>query len=253
MIDNVRRWLNSSRDYNKGVAILQLAGGDADLLTVLVKGPNDFRVRRLSEEVIAIYENLKSNKDAIPANIPAAAADNVPADPDKNLPEKQKNHPTTKREDTGAPEPDGTNANPELYAACKQEAGQEYKKVMNLRAVLFSLAKVEDFTNPNMPDKIKAREQMAIDVVTGFQKVSELYDQAEFVKLNGRLPDTEENTTEEFAALPDYLVKDQLDNARKAYNKLKNKEQTPKRIELMQKHEENIKKLEDKWHSLQPQ
>ena len=135
---------------------------------------------------------------------------------------------------------------------CKNEADLAYKKVMNDRAVLFSLANVDDFTDPNMPAKVQEREKLAIAVVTGFQKVSDLYDTANYVKENGRLPNSDTSTETEYDNLPDELVKQQLDNCRKAFNKLKSKEQTPVRIELMQKHQENIKKLEARWHSLKP-
>ena len=54
----------------------------------------------------------------------------------------------------------------------------------------------------------------------------------------------------EYDNLPDHLVKKTLDNLRKNYNKIKNREQTPERIELLQKHEKNIKKLMAKWDLL---
>lgn len=256
MFENVRAWLNSSRNYFKGVAILQKAGGDEDLLTILVKGPNEFRVKRLGEEMLSLYENLKSNNNGNTNHAPVVSSVDPHVAADRNaeaisLP--QKNNPPAKRGVAEDANPDEPNANLELYTACKLEAEQDYKKVMNMRAVLFSLANVEDFTDPNMPDKVKAREKMAIDVVTGFQKVSELYDRAEYVKQHGHLPFTEEDNKQEYDALPDYLVKQQLDNARKALNKLKKKESSPERVALMQKHEENIKKLEEQWRSLKPQ
>ena len=229
MLETLRAWLNSNRNYFTGVALYAELGGNKDLLNVLQHGPNDFRVRRLNEELLSICNKMKSvdpgTKTADPDTRPGTA-------PVNQLPNKP--------------------VNEDLYLACKSEADLAYKKVMNDRAVLFALAKesAEDFTDPNMPDKVQAREKLAIDVVIGFQKVSELYDRAAYVKENGRLPETKDQSDSEYDNIPDSLVKQQLDNARKAFNKLKVKEPTPERIELMQRHQINIKKLENKWHSL---
>ncbi|HVX01401.1 MAG TPA: hypothetical protein VHA52_13340, partial [Candidatus Babeliaceae bacterium] len=143
-----------------------------------------------------------------------------------------------------------TPVNPELYESCKREADIEYKKVMNKRAVLFSMADSEGFEDPNTEAKINDRSKLAIDIVTGYQKISDLYDRVNFVKSHGHLPDQGGIGEKEYISLPDHLVKLRLDNARKAYNKIKAKERTPKRVVLMQKHEENIKRLEEQWKSL---
>jgi hypothetical protein len=233
MLASVRAWLNSSRNYFSGVAILSEVGCDKSLLEVLQKGPNDFRVRRLEAQMMAIYEGLinsdSSKKIAPHADKVAENANKIASDAKKET----------------------SPVNEDLYQACKKEADLLYKKVMNDRAVLFALANDEDFLDPNMPDKVSKREKLAIAVVTGYQKVSELYDRAAYVKENGRLPNTEENIISEYDSLPDELVKQQLDNCRKAFNKLKKKEATPERVLLMQKHQINIQKLENKWRSLQ--
>ena len=208
------------------------------MLEVLQKGPNEFRVRRLEAQLMATYEKLTFEKDEQKL-LPTADLGKCETNSlDKNS--------------SGSSPAGNANANTEeLYSACKKEADLLYKKVMNDRAVLFALANEDDFLNPNLPDKVARREKLAIEVVTGWQKVSQMYDRAAYVKENGRLPNTEENITEEYNSIPDVLVKKQLDLARKAFNKLKNKEATPQRVVLMQKHKSNIEKLEAKWHSLQ--
>lgn len=221
MRELLRNWLNGPRDYYKGVILLDTAGGDDSLLAVLRKGPNEFRVNRLEKELRQIFESLDETPSVVP------------------LPKKEKK----------AVQADERPKNVELYEACKREADAAYKKVMNMRAVLFNLAKDDDGT-VNLPNKIEEREKLAIDVVLGFQQASHLYDKANYVKGTGRLPETEDNRDSEYDNLPDSLVKQQLDNARKALSKLKKKEPTPERIELIQKHEENIQKLSAKWHLL---
>lgn len=233
MLASVRAWLNSSRNYYSGVAILSEIGCDKALLEVLQKGPNDFRVRRVEEEMLAAYEGL----------ITSGSPKKIPLTPEKYSAKTPENIPQQETQEKPV--------NEELYAVCKREADLLYKKVMNDRAVLFALANEEDFLDPNMPDKVSKREKLAIAVVTGWQKVSEFYDRAAYVKQNGRLPNTEENIISEYDSLPDELVKQQLDNSRKAFNKLKKKEATPERVILMQKHKINIEKLEAKWRSLQ--
>lgn len=235
MLDILRAWLNGNRNYFTGVVLYSQLGDDKDLLAVLEKGPNDFRVRRLQEELLNICNQLKN------VNTQPRLRSDLPG----------KSMPQHKGLDQVGPAP----ANPDLYAACKAEADHLYKKVMNDRAVLFSLARESDFADPNLPEKIKAREKLAIDVVTGFQKVSRLYDRADYVAKTGRLPEDDDSSENEIEQenIPDSLVKQQLDNARKAFSKLKNKEATPARVALMQKHEINIKKLEEKWRSLQPE
>ena len=61
--------------------------------------------------------------------------------------------------------PEAKAVNEELYQACKLEADNEYKKVMNTRAVLFKKAAPEGFLDVNKPDLIYDRGELAIQVV----------------------------------------------------------------------------------------
>lgn len=232
MFQTLQAWLNEKGDYYTGVAIYSQLPHDANLLPILRKGPNEFREKRLKEILLEAYENLK---EVAPIASGAKVARKTP----------------TKKVTTLHVEQPPVNA--ELYNACKAEADLKYKKVMNDRAVLFRMAQAENFQDSNTIEKIEARASLAIAVVQEWKTVSELYDRANFVKLNGRLPDNgQEEEENEYDHLPDHLVKLRLDNARKAYNKLKKKESTPERIVLMQRHEEVIKKLDKKWRSLRP-
>lgn len=134
-----------------------------------------------------------------------------------------------------------------LYMGCRSEADLLYKSVMNMRANLFAMAEPNSYKNINAADEIIGRKDLALSVMRGFKKVSELYDRAEFVKVNGVLPEVEFT---EIPDVPDVLVKLRLDNLRKSRHKLKVKVATPKRLQLLQQKEEEIKLLEARWKLL---
>lgn len=248
LLESLRAWLNGRREYFPGVAIYSQYNPDKNLLNVLKEGPNEFRTKRLLEELLAAYEQLKQ----------------VPQDSTEKPQEAKPKISLTENKIAETPEeyssktpqniPDAKPVNEELYQACKLEADNQYKKVMNTRAILFKKAAADGFLDVNKPDLVFDRGELAIEVVQGWQKVSELYDRAEYVKRHGRLPTMtgDDDNETDYDHIPDELVKQRLDNARKAFNKLKAKDPTPERIALMQKHEKNIKKLLEKWHSLQP-
>jgi len=250
MLDIIRQWLNSKKDYDTGVAIYQQNNPDEKLLAVLHNGANDFRSKRLLDEILVIYKKLS----ALPAEAFAPGAKKIAPDVKKVASNANKSltpNPLSKGRGDTLPE---NPVNKELYDACKLEADTEYKKVMNARAILFKKAKSDGFLDINKPDLIFDRGELAIEILQGWKKVSELYNKADFVRETGRLPSLPEGERpeNEYEHIPDSLVKQQLDNARKAYNKLKKKESTPERVALLQKHEANIKKLKDKWDLLQP-
>lgn len=112
---------------------------------------------------------------------------------------------------------------------------------------------LKSFEDPNTPERIDARCKLAISVVQGSQIVAQLYDQAEHVKMFGRLPDQDAIDGNEYDNLPDTLVKVTLDRLRNNYNKILKRDTTPERLALLQKHKANIQKLQAKWRSLNPQ
>lgn len=250
MQETLRNWLNSRKDYFQGVAIYEQFNPDEKLLAVLNAGPNEFRQKRLVEELLKIYQ-----KASPPSSLQRERGEETSAE---KISKKHINVAQNAKDASPQPSPRGegeaTPVNPELYNACLEEANNEYKKVMNARAVLFKKAAPDGYLDINKPDLIKDRGGLAIEVVQGWQKVSELFDRANYVKQHGRLPSsgTDLEDDNEYDLIPDSLVKQRLDNARKAFNKLKKKERTPERVALLQQHEENIKKLKAKWDSLRP-
>lgn len=221
MKKELQKWLNGRRNFAIGVSLLSKYDPGNKFLTVFRKGKNDIREKNLFQEILSIYrgEGKAEVKPTAPVSGELLAVKKAP--------------------------------NPALYEQARQDANNLYKEVMNKRAVLFNLADVSPFENPNLPDKIRARAKLAIETVLGYDQVTAMYTRAEFVKERGYLPDIPE-TRSEFDNLPDHLVKAQLDNTRKALSKLKHKEPTADRVALKQKHETNIKKLSAKWDLIKP-
>ena len=243
MLEQLRAWLNGSREYYSGVIIYSKVGDNEALLKLFSKGKTDYCHQRLKDELMRICLELKSQHADTSSSRHHSGRDN------KNAEQADAGYEHSKEQRVLS-----SPANPELYQTCKAEADKTYKEIMNLRAQLFALARADDFTDPNTPDKIEQRSRMAVNVADGFKTVSQLYDRAAYVKLHGRLPNDIDQEDDELNAddLPDHLVKQTLDNTRKNYNKMKKREATPERVVLLQKHEANIKKLDARWRLLKP-
>ena len=232
MLDALRAWLNGNREYFTGVALLQQLSTNTALLNLLRKGKTDFTYKRLQDELLQICNKMKAYPSfVIQKNVPPAAK---PSQQDQTGDEIK---------------------NPALYNACLKEAHLLYKEMMNERAILFASANVESYEDVNRPDLVHERSKAAVDLVVKYQRVSQLYDRANHVKLHGALPQylqQENEVQNEYDSLPDHLVKQTLDNMRKNYNKIKKRPQTAERIALLQKHEANINKLVARWQLLKP-
>lgn len=132
-----------------------------------------------------------------------------------------------------------------LLEACQKEASDAYKKMMNKRAVLFALVKKEINTQEN----IEVKKKLALEVVTDYKQVTNLYDKVVYVKTHNKLPEPVK-AQKSIDDIPDFMIKQSIDNLRKNINKLKKKEPTSKRISLLQSHNSTLENLLSKWHSL---
>ena len=220
----IRLWLNGGKDYYTGLVLFIKHSSNAPLISLFKTGDTAYNVQRLEKEMNLLLAPEQETKIE-----PVQERNPVITFPAEDLPV----------------------VNEDLYSVAKEKANLAYKEVMNLRAELFAMAKLDDFENCNRPDKIQQRSKIAIDVVVKYNQASALYENADFARTHGRLVTTAEDDGEDYEALPDHLVKKTLDNMRKNYNKMKKREITPERTELLQKHENNIKKLEAKWQLLQ--
>lgn len=249
MLETVRAWLNGNRDYYAGVVIYQQVKGNTALYALFQKGKTDYTKQRLEKELRLCFDELKL-KDGQLTNILSS---------DKGVSVNTTTHRISHEQDSKIVTASAANNRSEqneeslLYTSAKKSADKQYKALMNKRAQLFALAAVDDFSDVNLPDKIAARQTLAINVVIGYQKVSQLYDKADYVLKHGTLPnDGEPEEEADYNSIPEELVKQALDNKRKALNKLKKREQTPERIALQALHSTHIKTLEKRWHLLQP-
>lgn len=255
MLDTLRAWLNGKREYWAGVVLYSKLGDDARLKQLFAKGPTEFTTRRMQEELLSICRDLKKQNNGTTSlqesTTTASKIGNI-AGPQRQSNQTKSTNATTNRDGDSNPAVVEECTNPDLFKAAKAEADRAYKAMMNKRAVLFSLAPLDDRTELNTPDRIAARQQLCIDIVKEHEHVSQLYDKADHAKKFGRLPGVPDPEEDELNVdtLPDHLVKQTLDNTRKNYNKMKNRDQTAERVELMQKHKSNIEKLEARWHLL---
>lgn len=230
MHDTLKAWLNGTRDYLIGVSIYKELGNNEKLKALFSSGYTMYNNYRLQEELRLLYVAQKQQKKAthdvkiVYAITEATAAICGTVNPISD----------------------------ELHAACKKQADHHYKLAMNSRAVLFSMvpALASDY---NRPDLVASRTPLCLEILQEHAEASELYDRADKVKKTGQLPE-QENTPDiatEVSEIPDIQVKQALDNARKARNKIKNREVTPERVQLLHNHNERVKLLEERWHYLQ--
>jgi hypothetical protein len=229
MLKTLQSWLNGNRNYTVGVEIFAVLSSDKSLIKTFRSGQTLNNNWRLQEEMKALFYQIKK-KQAV-EKVTVIAADTIV---------------------TSFAARNPNNYNTDIYDACKLEADNMYKESMNKRAVLFSLLPADIYQDPNRPDLILQRSKLSVEVVELYNKASALYDKANYVLKNGRLPgtDKEEEQETDYSDLPDFKVKPALDNLRKNINKIKSRPQTPERISLLIKHEANLKILEEKWHLL---
>lgn len=223
MLEVIRTWLNGTKEYYAGVLLFTRAGGNEALANLFKDGPTNYTRQRLYDELLQVYNNLKEN-----------AEENAPA-----------------------PQQPAAGAKPaagdytELYEMVKNEADKAYKLAMNKRAVLFALAKPDDYTDVNSHDKITRRSAMAIEVVQLYNKASLLYDRADYALKHGRLPEDDDGSGQDnYANLPDELLKHTINNLKKNIAKIRKRDQTAERMALLQHHVTDLKKLEARWHLL---
>jgi hypothetical protein len=213
-ISIIDTWLKGNRGYAIGITLYAKYIGNATVLYQLRKGENDIRKNIIIQSLTNFITTNKSN----------LVQDYLPIAPVKLV-------------------------NATLYDQCKKEADNAYKKLMNDRAILFKLATVEDFENPNLPVEVENRKSLALHVVSEYERVSSLYELAQFVKVNGVLPPNLQPVIVS-KEIPDSKVKHELDNARKLLNKWRKREQSTEVVAKVQLLENQVKVLEQRWQTL---
>jgi hypothetical protein len=221
MIDELCAWLNSKREYHAGAILYSLYGSNDALKNLFLNGPTPYNTSKLLEELKALYY----------------AATETDEKPVSHRPPKVYTKPYRTIDN-------------ELVTACDTKAKNLYKELMNKRAVLFNLCKCEMDEDENAPDKVKQRGKLAFELLEINYAVDKAYDELAYVRTNGTLPGDEPPVQEKYSLLPDAMVKHEIDNLRKNLNKIKKKPVTPQRLVAIKEHEDNLKKLEQRWASL---
>jgi hypothetical protein len=226
MLSSIQAWLNGTREYFMGLELFAVMSDDTRLIEILRTDKNQYNHKRLQEEMTKICAHLKNKVNPQPNQIPQ----------------------NSKLVDVPIPIIENT----ELHEAALNEANKSYKATMNARAVLFAMARDQHQIDFNTPEKVKQRGKLALQVLILNRQTSQLYDNADFVKVKGRVPATDQDEEEEndYSLVPDDMVKQKLDNMRKNYNKMKDREKTVTRVALLQKHKKAIEILEARWLSL---
>lgn len=218
----IHNWLNGDKEYWTGVAIYKAYGKNELLKKMFASVKSDYHAEKLADEL----QKLCQPKQVAPSPSAAPKVIEVPKD----------------------------FSNTELFSITKNNTDKRYKEVMNARAVLFAMVDSEqDLTLINTPDKVAARKPLCFDVVMGYRQVSADYDTVDFVKKNGKLPNEEAKEDDDKLNaddIPDELVFTKLDNARKNYNKMKKREHTPERVQMLQERKAFIDKLTERWQLL---
>ena len=231
MLEQLRAWLNSKKDYTTGVMLYCKYGDNALLKKLLLKEKTEYNIRRLQEEIKELITVAKQTTSSKTDNSPKASVDAPQTEISTKIDQPKENH--------------------ALHQACISEANKVYKDAMNNRAILFKMVPGEMYQDPNGPNEKLFRSDLAIKVVKLYKEASELYDRADYVKKHGELPPNEATErTFDINAIPDVMVYQELDLRRKSLNKNKKKEQSAARVIVIQNLEDEIKQLEQKWQSL---
>jgi len=213
----LRDWFNGSRDYAHGASLFCIWSDDPSLKNLFLKGASDYTRHRLHEELEKLYSTTKQEQK--PPDPPAVQTAVIK--PSKN---------------------------PDLEQACDDKAMQLWKQMMNDRAVLFNLTKVDGWDDINTPDLVEKRRVLALQVCAANYQVSKAYSDLEFVRDFGHLPQTEEK--EGPAEVADVNLTRAIDNLRENLRKLRKRAQTPERLALIQRHEAVLEQLLERWNTI---
>lgn len=213
MYEAIQRWLSSpTKDWQQGVALYMAHGQDLLFKRTLLMGQNEFARKRLVREL-----------DLVVGAVQAAAG---PVKPDADV-----------------------------LAAVTAEAHKTWKELANMRARLFALCKTAPWDDENAPQKVQLRGEMALDILKYHDTVVvPAYNRRDYVLQHGQLPPPEtvvatvEST--DHVHVPDHMLKATIDNLRKNLSKIRKREPTPERLQLIASHEATLENLLNRWHSL---
>lgn len=230
------QWLNSSREWETGLILLKNYSENTSLINLLQGAtPIPAYSEMLFKELRSVYYSLKQTGNSKPLpevaqpvpNFPSGAVPISPKVPVTTVDSSQDNN--------------SDNIPSELAAQCKLEADKLYKQMMNTRAELFAQCHTTAQHAENSDEAVSARSGLAMAIMDLQYKVDEAYDTYRFVLKHGHLPETERV---EFVVPSDpmELLQTKL-NLQKSINKLRLKEKTAARLNLIQQKTEHLNQV----------
>jgi hypothetical protein len=218
-------WLNSNRNYTTGVNIYHRLGNDKALLQYFVTA-NGSRIacEKLFNALRTIYYQLKQPKAASAGLVKQVVAKAAPQ--------------------TIAPQPDA-----EIVHAIKHKADKLYKEMMNLRARLFALTTIEPDANENNTNTVLLRQNLVLPLLSLAPEVDENYQSLNYLIEHGNLPDAEPDQ-EALPTSPVALERMRV-NLMTNIAKLKKKEATPERLQLLQSHTHKLAAIKNELSKYQ--
>lgn len=219
----LKDWLNSQKNYLEGVEIYKRLGDDAEILMYFLNSqPHKVSQEKLFESLRSIYYQFKNSSQSIP--------------------------PLDKMVEGNQVLEETKTFNPTLESICKAEADKSFKELMNIRARLFQHCFIEPDGNENDENPVRLREQYVLEILKLQPTHYEAYEKLHFVREFGRLPEVElspgETGKNKIPENPLELEKMRV-NLMKSISKLKRKEQSPERVDLLQKNQEKLKSIID--------
>jgi len=169
MTEAILAWINGSRDYLKGIGLLENSGAAPELLKRLRADDSTDNKREL-------FFNLRALLSGSPA---PSVTPILQATPIIAVPHNKK-----------AIQPVSAPLN-DIAAAAKKDADLLYKEMQNKRALLFDLCPVIPSASENDKSQQLRRSQLAKEIVELETEVTAAYEKYRYASANGRLPDTQ--------------------------------------------------------------
>lgn len=220
VIENIKKWLqNTNRSFTDGVKLYSEVSEHEPLKMFYSKAPgSDANKAKLYEALKAIFYSLKNGQKL--SKIEKVAVEQ----PIIHLPKVEEKKVV----------------NEELVKACELAAKKAWMILQNEKVRLRQLVSVEPELNENSEVNVGLRSSLAFNILELDRQMREAYDTLDYVKEHGHLPEAKE--AKPLPENPIELVYKEL-NVVKLLSKYKRKEQNPKMVALIQKHEQTLKQI----------
>lgn len=237
-MQDLTAWLNSDRDFAKGVEVYLKYGDNKQFVQLLLDGETQYTRTNLFDNLRKIYYDLKNG--------------NTQTDPVVQKQHMESKVPEVTHADqserTVQTEPQKVESG-SLAEASKMQADKLYKELMNLRAQLFSLCDANSDSNDNDVNLINQRESIVIQMMDLQSQTDQAYEKLRYVQEHGSLPNANEDKPDEIPTNPIQLMNFRK-NLISGINKLKKKEQTPERIALLSHKQTQLAKVDEQISNL---